>query len=247
MTSAEHRVERCPNGHPYTPENTVRRADGKGHITRKCRTCDNTRRRNWYARKTGKSSAPPATKCGASGKYPVKRQCPNGHLYTEGNTGYRPDGRRKCLTCETARTERNKQRRRSRPEVKRRVTNCPRGHAYTAENTAYAWDWTRICRTCRMRREYAHYLERHGLPAREPDMEEPPAADWLDWAVVLRIMRGADPGRAPTEAEKRDLAARLRSAKGVQRALGCDTEVARALVAKGSRAEQAAEPGEVAA
>lgn len=40
------RVVECPNGHPYTPENTMRYQG----TSRKCRTCHNERRRKGRAR-----------------------------------------------------------------------------------------------------------------------------------------------------------------------------------------------------
>lgn len=44
------RAECCPRGHEYTPENIVRKKDGR----RRCRTCENSRRRKYYAKKVGK-------------------------------------------------------------------------------------------------------------------------------------------------------------------------------------------------
>lgn len=76
----------CPQGHPYSPENTYVDKHGYKH----CRTC---RRERMQGRRT------PGV--GQGGHNKAKTCCPQGHEYTSENTAiYR--GRRACRTCARA-------------------------------------------------------------------------------------------------------------------------------------------------
>lgn len=73
---------KCPNGHPYSPDNLL----AQGRIVR-CRTC--------YAQRISKTRK--------SGVYPRPNVCAQGHFLTEGNLYIHRDkqGRvhRRCRTC----------------------------------------------------------------------------------------------------------------------------------------------------
>lgn len=87
-------LDRCPNGHAYTPENTFyQEAEGyRGNLRRGCKIC----RRESQRRHKGQDPL---------GDKPVgthnrnKTHCPQGHEYSEQNTSIRPDGSRACKKC----------------------------------------------------------------------------------------------------------------------------------------------------
>ena len=81
-THPEARKTHCPAGHEYSPENTIRRPNGK----RDCLACKRSRQ-------------------GYKGGLPMKDRthCPSGHEYTPENTRLRAsDGARQCRTCGSA-------------------------------------------------------------------------------------------------------------------------------------------------
>ncbi len=80
------RKTECPNGHPYSAENTAV-FDGKRH----CRQCGRDRSREFCRKKFG------YTKVGNA----LRTHCPKGHPYSEENTYHHPGGSRMCRTCRT--------------------------------------------------------------------------------------------------------------------------------------------------
>lgn len=81
------RKTHCPQGHEYTPENTVVYSkDG----SRRCRIC----------RSELKSTRRPSKRKAKPKKVRVRKtHCPQGHEYTPENTYTRPDGTRRCQAC----------------------------------------------------------------------------------------------------------------------------------------------------
>lgn len=86
--------DRCPAGHPYTPENTY---DRGGRAGRLCKKCDQTRSAKRYA--AIKEAPPVRTR-------PLAAECKNGHPFDEANTYIDPVSKRKCRTCQQARNKR---------------------------------------------------------------------------------------------------------------------------------------------
>lgn len=81
--------DHCTNGHPWSEENT--RINGRGH--RECRECSREKDRRIYARKKA-LGAHPNTLNGE------KTHCKNGHEFSEENTSYEREGRKRvCKTC----------------------------------------------------------------------------------------------------------------------------------------------------
>lgn len=120
------RKTECPNGHPYTPENT-RLYRGN----RYCLACQEIRLRQAAALT---KPATPAT------------HCRRGHEYTPENTRQYPNGRI-CKTCEVERKRQAREEyRAANPVVP--VTHCIHGHEFTPENTRYKANGTRRCNAC---------------------------------------------------------------------------------------------------
>jgi hypothetical protein len=70
-----------------------------------------------------------------------RTHCKHGHEFTEYNTYYRTDGKRKnpCRRCKTCKNINQKSQR----------THCPKGHEYTLENTLYLFkNKQRECKQC---------------------------------------------------------------------------------------------------
>lgn len=55
------RKTHCPKGHPYAGENLMIVRDGKGYISRRCRSCDRERVRLHHARKRAERMARPSS------------------------------------------------------------------------------------------------------------------------------------------------------------------------------------------
>jgi hypothetical protein len=83
----------CPQGHPYSTENTIRtrRPDGGG--ARYCRTCVNAYRAAWAREQTRKRGPKPPK--------PLATHCRLGHLYDKANTRIE-NGKRRCRACMAA-------------------------------------------------------------------------------------------------------------------------------------------------
>lgn len=81
--------DHCINGHPWSEENT--RISSRGH--RECRECSRAKDRRIYARKKA-LGAHPNTLNGE------KTHCKNGHEFSEENTSYEREGRKRvCKAC----------------------------------------------------------------------------------------------------------------------------------------------------
>ena len=94
------RKTHCPQGHEYTPANTIVCRDGY----RKCRICANAAVRAWHERQKSFRT---------SEKAPPKTHCLRGHEYTPENTRVDKHGKRYCRTCHRERNRREYQERRS--------------------------------------------------------------------------------------------------------------------------------------
>ncbi|MCG7596363.1 NUMOD4 motif-containing HNH endonuclease [Mycobacterium sp. PSTR-4-N] len=109
----DHMAQRthCNRGHAFTPENTVLREGGG----RRCRTCRNDDARDKVRRKLstteGRSNAAAyqrewrrrAGKVSGQHNFGSRTHCNNGHEFTPENTYLRPNGGRRCRTCQAAR------------------------------------------------------------------------------------------------------------------------------------------------
>lgn len=82
----------CPRGHPYTPDNLVKRKNPRG---RECAECNRQRARRSYIH---------------SPRIYADR-CPQGHPFTPENTGIRKNGYRRCRACDRERSQRSRERR----------------------------------------------------------------------------------------------------------------------------------------
>lgn len=80
-----------------------------------------------------------------------KTHCPQGHEYTEENTGWH-NGHRRCRKCDQIRHEQG----RSSTEFEQ--THCIHGHEYTPENSYIDSRGWRQCRTCRGDRARKRYV-----------------------------------------------------------------------------------------
>jgi len=91
------RIQECPQGHPYTPENTIMVGPSKNR--RGCRTCYNDRSREYWhtTRKAAEKAARRAA--GYRGGVAETSTCLNGHERNEKNTRIRPDGYEACRPC----------------------------------------------------------------------------------------------------------------------------------------------------
>jgi hypothetical protein len=88
----------CPEGHEYTPENTIIGSKGE----RVCRLCQQQACRRSYEKRFGKTVDGPILP-----RPELRTQCPRGHEYTSENTYLNPrTGARSCKQC---RRERNRQ------------------------------------------------------------------------------------------------------------------------------------------
>lgn len=76
----------CPQGHEYTPENTLINPKRGG---RRCATCNNEQREERNRRRREERAQNPK---------PKRTHCRKGHLY-EGNVRINKQGARVCLTC----------------------------------------------------------------------------------------------------------------------------------------------------
>lgn len=93
----------CPQGHEYTPENTI--PSGTNGLGRSCRKCT----RVWSEARNARRRA----ERGAAPMQP-RTHCKQGHLFDDANTHVRgSDGARICRTCANAASRRHKERRRS--------------------------------------------------------------------------------------------------------------------------------------
>lgn len=77
------RSGKCKRGHPRTPDNLTRNANGKGH---QCKTCnrEDARQRKLDGKMTQSYRG---------------NTCRRGHLHNAKNSYIRPDGSRECRTC----------------------------------------------------------------------------------------------------------------------------------------------------
>ena len=85
ITGNAARRTHCPQGHEYTPENTIVQ-EYAGGAHRRCRACR-------------KAQYPGLD-------YAARTHCPQGHPYSEENTYRNPSGHRKCRTCRRAESQR---------------------------------------------------------------------------------------------------------------------------------------------
>lgn len=132
-------ADTCAKGHPWTPESTIERDDG-----RTCRICRKERARAAYAKKIEGVEKLPHHNA-------VKTHCPKGHEYTPENTIIRPNGTRACRTCGREATLRWYHAGRGAGKVAHKdKTHCPQGHEYTPENTYLPPSGIgRACRICK--------------------------------------------------------------------------------------------------
>jgi hypothetical protein len=81
----------CPQGHPYTEENTGW-AERRGHRERRCKACYQAEN---YLRKYGKERP-------GAWDQPVRdpARCKNGHLWSENERRDTTTGKRRCRACE---------------------------------------------------------------------------------------------------------------------------------------------------
>lgn len=96
----------CEKGHPLDDENT-RIYQKHGKPIRKCAICQREKRREVYARDQARIG-----RTTQSGMPHGARTCRRGHLFDEGNTMIKPDGRRRCRACANLRDRESKRRRR---------------------------------------------------------------------------------------------------------------------------------------
>ena len=98
-TAINARKTHCPQGHPYSSENTsVPKAGG-----RQCRQCHRDRERERW-RALGLVPAGPAVENAA------KTHCIHGHPFEGDNLAFATDGSRRCRTCSRENTRRRRKR-----------------------------------------------------------------------------------------------------------------------------------------
>jgi hypothetical protein len=83
-------VTHCPQGHEYTEENSIIDARHGGRTCRACRLDRKRQRRLERATAEGREVKTWAR---------YRTTCPQGHVYDEANTRWRPDGSRACREC----------------------------------------------------------------------------------------------------------------------------------------------------
>jgi hypothetical protein len=86
------RATHCPKGHPYAGENLYLSTRGK----KKCRACHRERERKRSETEAYKLRAAQRRKGNA---FKDRTHCPRGHPYEGENLYVRPNGGRKCRTC----------------------------------------------------------------------------------------------------------------------------------------------------
>lgn len=98
----------CPQGHEYTPENTLRGTTTKGTPTRVCRECSRLRNER-KARQAGIRSVEELKAENAA-----RTHCVHGHEWTPENTIWQKDGKyRACRQCMNEAQRRYQQRKRN--------------------------------------------------------------------------------------------------------------------------------------
>lgn len=130
-------LDKCPNGHPYTTENT--RIDYRGYRT--CRKCRREQSSRYRDRKKGLDVPEPKK----------RTHCRRGHPFTEENTYVTPRGIRMCLTCRRETNLKHMRAKRGIPQdapKRQDRTCCAKGHELTPENTNVTKSGRRKCRTC---------------------------------------------------------------------------------------------------
>jgi hypothetical protein len=110
-TGVEHhngRKTHCPQGHPYSVENTYYTTIGG----RRCRTCAQLGTARWKAARRALPSTEPRSRKLVANETLVslrmkankkKTHCIHGHAFTPENTYVDPDGRRNCRACKRER------------------------------------------------------------------------------------------------------------------------------------------------
>ena len=120
----------CKHGHPWTPESTMIKSDGK----RRCRICDNARRRKPRNMQTKPKR--------------LDNVCANGHLI-EGKNAYYHNGYTYCRQCRAdAYHKRNAAFSAGERKTKQLKTHCKRGHLLKGKNVRVTKDGYRTCIPC---------------------------------------------------------------------------------------------------
>lgn len=88
----------CKRGHPFTPDNTIFKGNGRW-----CRTCKNELSRKRLREKRGEMFGVPA--------WVEKTHCPKGHPFDDSNTYTNPNGYKECKACRRERIQRFKAKR----------------------------------------------------------------------------------------------------------------------------------------